>query len=173
MKFVFSVLFSMLLFSMISGLFFGCGHPEEDKPMTKEKQVADSVQSMMLAIARNVSLQGPAAWVRYFERCPRFMMASGGQLAFSSFDSATQFIRHNLVKNIRKISLRWKDIRVDPLRENLAAVGAVFHEDITGAGGVTTPYDGYFTAVAECAGMGWQLRNLHWSMLPAGGNGSP
>ena len=80
---------------------------------------------------------------------PNFFMASGGQIAFPNYDSANNFIKNVLVKNIRKIELEWKNIHIDPLTPHLANMAADFHEDITDLNGKTLPYNGYFTGIAE------------------------
>ena len=119
---------------------------------------------MVEMIAKDVTREGPVAWLRYFENTPGFFMASGGNLAFPDNDSATNFIKNDLVKIISKIELRWSNIRIDPLTPAFANVAANFHEDITDSTGKKMT-DGYFTGVAERAPQGWQLRNAHWSYL--------
>src|SRR5690349_12465364 len=69
--------------------------------------IKDSVQQMTESIAKNVSLEGPVAWLRYFENSPDFFMASGGKLVFPNIDTATKIINTILVKRILKIELRW------------------------------------------------------------------
>jgi hypothetical protein len=125
--------------------------------------VQDSVRLMAESIAKNVSHDGPVAWLRYFENTPGFIMASDGQLAFPNIDSAKNFINNVLVKSIFKIELRWSDIRIDPITTDLASISAVFHEDITDAAGKTIPQDGYFTGIAHQTAQGWKLHNAHWS----------
>lgn len=131
------------------------------------KQVADiqdSVQRMTESIAKNVSLEGPVAWLQYFENAPGFFMASNGQLVFPNIDTARNFINNILVKSIVKIELRWSNIRIDPLSGKLAGISAIFHEDITDSTRKMTPYDGYFTGIAHQTSQGWKLHNAHWSI---------
>lgn len=137
-----------------------------DQSLTQKESAAvtDSVSQLAQTIAKDISHDGPAAWLKYFETNPNFFMASDGQLVFANNDSATNFIKNVLVKNITKIELQWKDIRIDPLTQNFADMAATFHEDITDITGKTMPYDGYFTAIAERGTQGWQLRNAHWSI---------
>jgi hypothetical protein len=123
----------------------------------------DSTALLMDSIAQDITHDGPTAWLKYFENTPTFFMAADGQLAFANNDSATNFIRHILAKNIKAITLRWNNVRIDPLTASLASIGADYHEDITDFSSKTTPYEGYFTAIAEQTPQGWKLRNLHWS----------
>jgi hypothetical protein len=120
---------------------------------------------MIESIAKDVSHDGPIAWLQYFENTPNFFMAADGRLAFSNNDSAAQFIKNSLVKSVSKIELHWNNIRIDPLSGKLAGIGAEYHEDITYDTGKRLPYDGYFTALAEQTPQGWKLRNAHWSLL--------
>jgi hypothetical protein len=125
---------------------------------------------MAESIEKNVSQQGPVAWLRYFENTPDFFMASGGQLVFPNIDTATNFINTILIKSISKIELHWSNIRIDPLTPDLAGISAAFHEDITDAAGKKTPQDGYFTAIVHHTTQGWKLRNAHWSLAEAHSN---
>jgi hypothetical protein len=129
-------------------------------------RVGDGVASMMKNIENEISAKGPIAWLDYFEDTPGFFMASGGQLALKDYSSAVTFVKNNLVKMMPRIKLRWKDVRIDPLSNDLATAAAGFHEDISLANGKTMSFDGYFTATAHFDGHAWKLRNLHWSILP-------
>jgi hypothetical protein len=119
---------------------------------------------MAARVAKDVSADGPIAWLRYFENNPEFFMAFDGLLAFSNNDSATASIKNTVVKQINNIELSWSHIRIDPLTPKFAGFAANWHEDITYSTGNKLPYDGYFTAVAEKASEGWQFRNAHWSV---------
>jgi len=125
--------------------------------------VKQGAQEMMDSISHDITTKGPMAWLQYFANSPDFSMASDGRLEFQNYDSAQYFISHVLVK-MKKINLHWSNIRIDPLTNTLASVGSDFHEDITTSDQKTTPYDGYFTGIAECSPKGWQLRNAHWSV---------
>ncbi len=131
---------------------------------TQVSAVKDSTTNLMGSIARDISHDGPIAWLKYFEKSPGFFMASDGQIAFANNDSATAFVQNVLVKNIKQIELQWSNIHVDVLTPTLASIGANFHEELTDFSAKTLPFDGYFTAVAEQTPTGWQLRNLHWSI---------
>ncbi len=120
---------------------------------------------MALHIADDLYKQGPIAWVTYFEKTPQFYMASGGMLAFPNNDSATAFVKNILAKNIKNIQLTWNDMRVDPLTPQLAGLAATYNEVLNGTDGKQILATGYFTAVAEKTAEGWQLRNLHWSII--------
>jgi hypothetical protein len=125
--------------------------------------VKTSVQQMAASIARDVSHDGPVAWLQYFENTNGFLMASDGQLVFQDIDAAKNFINNNLVKNIHKIDLRWNNIRVDPLTLQIASIAADFHEDIIDAEEKMISQDGYFSGIAHQTPQGWKLYNAHWS----------
>ncbi|MEP7107359.1 MAG: hypothetical protein ABI760_05240 [Ferruginibacter sp.] len=130
------------------------------------KQITDvqgTVMRMTKSIAKDISREGSIAWLKYFENTPEFFMASEGRLVFQNNDSATNFIKNILVKNIKKIELSWSNILIDPLTLKFANVAATFHEDITDFSGKTISEDGYFTGIAEKTSQGWKLRNAHWS----------
>lgn len=129
--------------------------------------VRDSVSAMAASIARDVSQKGPVAWTDYFENTPQFFMAVDGQLVFNGYDSANTFIRSVLVKSILAIQLRWSNIRINALTDQLAGIAAVYHEKITDATGKITPSDGYFTGIAHQTPQGWKLLNAHWSASTA------
>jgi hypothetical protein len=127
-------------------------------------EVKNSVQKMMNMIAKDISQDGPIAWLKYFENTPDFFMASEGQLLFPNSDSAKTFIKSTLVKQILKIELHWSNVRIDPLNNKFANVAATWNEDLTDFANKTISESGYFTGVAEKTLQGWQLRNTHWSV---------
>ncbi len=132
-----------------------------------EKQaisVQDSVRVMAAAIERDVTRDGPKAWLRYFARSPQFFMASEGKLVFPNNDSAAAFVQV-FAALVRSIQLKWSGLDIDPLSPDLAVMRASFHEIITDTSGHQMPQEGYFTAVVEHNSIGWQLRNLHWSLV--------
>ena len=158
--------FPIFIFCFISS----CSNNTESFTSKERSLVQDSVQLMAESIEKNVSQQGPVAWLRYFENTPDFFMASGGRLVFPNIDTATKFINTILIKSLSKIELHWSNIRIDPLTAELAGMSAAFHEDITDATGKKTPHDGYFTAIAHHTTQGWKLRNAHWSLAEAHSN---
>ena len=140
----------------------------EDSPAHKipgAELVKDSVSGMMANIASDITNNGPAAWLYYFEDTTSFFMASDGQLAFKDHQSAKLFIEDTLVKVIRHINLRWSHLRIDSLTPRLASIGADFHEDLTDTVGKIVAMNGYFTALADQTDHGWRLRNAHWSIV--------
>jgi SnoaL-like domain len=156
------------LFTIIIGLLcciVACSDNKKAYTTNQLAAVRDSVQIMTESIARDVSGEGPVAWLKYFENTPDFFMASEGRLVFPNSDSATAFIKNILVKSISKIELRWDHIRIDPLTTKLAGVSANFHEDIIDPTGKKIVGDGYFTGIAEETSQGWKLRNAHWSVI--------
>jgi hypothetical protein len=125
--------------------------------------VKDSVTRMTTNIAKDLSAQGPIAWLDYFEKAPGFFMANDGQLALNDYPAAVSFVKTTLIKRIPKIALQWKNVKIDPLSSTFAAIGADFHENIVFSDGKTISVDGYFTGTAHFDGKRWKLRNLHWS----------
>ncbi len=156
-----------VLLGFIFFLISSCSNNTESFTQKARSLVQDSVQIMAEAIAKNISGEGPAAWLRYFDNTPDFFMASDGQLVFPNIDTATNFINNILIKIMPKIQLRWSNIRIDPLTPKLASISAVYHEDITDSTGKTTPHDGYFTGIALQTSRGWKLHNAHWSSMVA------
>lgn len=126
--------------------------------------VKEDVSKMAANMAQDISKKGPAAWLDYFENTPGFFMASQGQLVFTDYQSAQSFILNTLDKEISKISLRWNNLRVDPLASDLALIGGDFHEDLSNISGKIISIDGYFTGMASLSNNRWKLRNLHWSI---------
>ena len=117
----------------------------------------------MQSVAASISERGPAAWPEYFDKTPAFFLAVDGQVQFSDGPAAQAGIPR-LARMIKKIELRWGDaLRVDPLSDDLAMVGAPWHENVTLADGHLLDTSGYFTAVAERVQGRWQFRNAHWS----------
>jgi len=152
----------MLLFLLSTSIIAACNNNVQ--PVQKNTTVAeDSVRATMQLIAKDVSANGPVAWLNWFENTPAFFMSSDGSVAFKDYSAAEHFIKDTLTKAIKNIQLQWSNVRVDILADSVAAVGADFHEDMTTADGKTVPEDGYFTAVAEKTAKSWLLRNLHWS----------
>jgi len=122
------------------------------------------VRGMMGGIARDVTQGGPAAWLKYFSATPAFFMASEGHLEFPDAASATRTTR-DLATKISQIDLKWgRDLRVDPLTPNLAAVAASWHESLKLTAGGSMDESGFFTGIAEYRDGRWQLRDAHWSV---------
>ena len=117
-------------------------------------------------IENGISKDGPITWLNYFEDSADFFMASNGELVFKDYQTAHSFITNVLVKNIAKINLKWRNIKVDPYAANWGYIGAYFHEDLIDQTGKTLAVDGYFTATAHKTTNGWSLRNVHWSIKP-------
>jgi hypothetical protein len=141
-----------------------CNNNTDSLTQQQAIEVKDSVQKMIDMTAKDISHDGPIAWLKYFENTPDFFMASEGQLVFPNNDSATTFIKNTLVKQIQKVELHWSNIRIDPLNNKFANVAATWKEDLTDFANNTISEGGYFTAVAEKTSQGWQLRNAHWSV---------
>ena len=153
----------IILFSALS-LLFSCQQNTASFTVADATAVKNSVQKLADNTARDITAKGPVAWLDYFEDTPDFLMASDGDIAFKDFHSADTFIRTTLVKQIPKISLKWLNVRVDALSQQIATVAANFHENLTNATGKVTGIDGYFTATARKTSKGWKYRNAHWSI---------
>ena len=153
--------FISLIFVFISS----CSNKTESFTPKERLLVKDSVQFMVNSITKDLSHKGPIAWLTYFENTPDFFMASNGQLEFPNIDTAKSFVTNTLIKIIPKIELRWSNVQITALTNKFASISAIYHEDITDSSGKTTPYDGYFTAIAHQSSDGWKLHNAHWSSM--------
>jgi hypothetical protein len=157
--------FNLIAFSLF--LIISC-HGNDSSVLTPNQasQVRDSVLGMASQIAADLSREGPVAWLGHFCDTAGFFMASDGILMFPNYDSASQFIRKNLVKMISTIELSWSDLRVDPIRSDLAMMAASYKEILMDSSGRRMPQSGsgYFTGLAQKTSKGWQLRNAHWSV---------
>ena len=136
------------------------------KSLVTEQQikVKTAVQHLTDSIAADITRDGPIAWLKYFNDSPDFFMIADGQMVFKDYTAADKFIKTTLIKTIAKIDLKWSDTRIDALAPGMAVIASGFHESITDRQGKTTPYDGYFTAMAQQTAGGWRLRNAHWSI---------
>jgi len=147
----------------ISLVLSACRLKPESPSQDQLGPVRDSIRIFAATVAHDVTREGSKAWLRFFSRSPQFFMASEGRLVFPTIDSATVFV-DSLAVWIRSIQLSWGDISVDPLTPQLAVFKASFHELVTDRSGRQTAQDGYCTATVEHTGVGWQFRNLHWSV---------
>lgn len=133
--------------------------------------VGNGVQAFMMAVAHDITQDGPVAWRKHFADSPAFFMAADGRLVFPNSAAAKTGIQ-DLTRAIKRIELRWgDDLRVDPLTTNLAVVAASYHEVQVDAAGKRVEESGYFTGTAEYHDGRWQFRNAHWSdpVPPAAG----
>ncbi len=149
------------LFPIILVFFVGCG--QGNNVQLTDKLVTDSVNLMTNNISRDLAVKGPVAWLDYFDDSPKFFMVSDGQLSFSDYPSAQKFIKDTLVKNMSKITLQWKDKRINIFSGHVASICSGFHEDITMANGQTVTFNGYFSGMVIWTPKGWKFANLHWS----------
>ena len=147
-------------------LLIACQGKKGTLSLTEKEVVKDSVIQMADNIMKDISTKGPAAWVDYFEDDPGFFMASGGVLSFKSYKVGKTYTLDTVAKAFSKISLGWKNYRIDALTTDYASFGADFHEDITLAGGKQMSVDGYVTATAHFDRKRWKLRNMNWAIAP-------
>jgi len=154
-----SCAFSMML------LFNRCTYHNPQLTAATNSIIKDSVTQMAAHISIDVSTHGPAAWLNYFENAPGFFMASNGVLVFKDYATAKSYTLDTVVKNFKKISLSWKNVKVDPMTATYATLGADFHEDIILANGQNLSIGGYVTATAHFDGSKWRLRNMNWATM--------
>ena len=154
------------LMAFVTSLTFSCNSNTQYLTPNESATVKDNVTALTANISKNITNKGPVAWLNYFEDSPSFFMASDGQLAFNNYQSARAFIRNKLVKLYPHIKLQWNNVRIDPISQSLASIGADFHEELTDANGKTQTADGYFTSLAHYTENGWKLRSVHWSVKP-------
>jgi hypothetical protein len=142
-------------------------HERANLSIPQAASVTRAVQDFTVAVAKDVTAEGPRAWRKYLSQEHAFLMASNGQLVFESGEAAQQGIAA-LEQTIERIELQWgQGLHVDPLTETLAEVGVPFHEILVQKTGQRVSVDGYFTGLAEHSDLGWQFRSAHWSVPPA------
>jgi hypothetical protein len=124
------------------------------------------VRQMAASIARDISAEGPNAWLRYFTGDRDFFMANDGSMQFSTLEDAKTFLNKFSV-GVAHLELTWGEIRVDAIAPGVAVMASPYHEVITSASGSVSRFDGYFTGLAIETKTGWKLRDAHWSS-PAG-----
>ncbi len=158
----FASLFAVLC-SLLPLLFCSCGARQTDP--ARLNAVKNEVQTFARSVAENVTRRGPSAWQDYFENSSSFFMAVDGRVQFAD-GAAAQAGIPALSRAISKIELQWgRDLRVDPLTQDLAVIASPWHELMTLADGSHMDTSGYFTAVAERRDGRWQFRNAHWSSM--------
>ena len=153
-----------------AALFFlccGCSHEGSKDPALDAGQIGAitaEVHTWTQQVARDVTTEGPRAWLKYLETGPEFFMAVNGHIQFQR-GSAVAPALEQFAAGIEHIALTWgADLRIDPLTQNLAMVASSYHETQAPRAGAKVEEDGYFTALAERRPGGWQFRNAHWSM---------
>lgn len=154
-------------------VFAGCGGQRSNSgeleavPLERAVQITGEVHSFMQSVAQDVTKDGPTAWRREFTDSPAFFMASEGRLIFGDSAAASAGIQ-NLPEMIKQIELKWgEDLRVDPLTHDLAVVGATYHESRVDPAGARLEENGYFTGVVQYRLGRWEIRDAHWSVVPA------
>ncbi len=124
--------------------------------------VEHEVRQLMQSVARDVTQQGPLAWLKYLETGPSFFMAVNGQMAFADGTAAREGTQ-SFSRTIQHIELQWGELRVDPLTSEFAAVGTPWRETQVDNAGRRIEDAGFFTALVEFRDGRWQFRNAHWS----------
>jgi hypothetical protein len=138
--------------------------PWPSEPITPARAVVveQDMRALMQSVARDVTEQGPLAWLKYFEARPSFFMAVNGQMAFAN-GSAAKDGTQSFARTIQHMELRWEDLRVDPLTSEFAMVAAPWREIRVDQAGHRIEDTGFFTALAEFRDGRWQVRDAHWS----------
>ena len=140
----------------------GASHPR-GATSDEAVMVDRAVRAFLQTVSHSVTQEGPLAWIKYFDESPAFFMAVNGQMAFPNSSAAREGTR-KFAQTIRQIELKWgDDLRIDPLTNEYAVVGASWREVQVDTAGHTVTEAGYFTAVAEYRDGHWQFRNAHWS----------
>ena len=146
-----------------------CGPRSADsrqpQPLSARREAAIDVdvRAFAVAVAQDVTRDGPAAWRKYFSESPAFFMAADGQLQFPDGASAAAGIQA-LTRTIQHIDLKWgDDLRVDPLAPTLAMIAAPYHEVMVTSSGTRLDSRGFFTGLVEFRDGRWLFRNVHWS----------
>jgi hypothetical protein len=125
--------------------------------------IDESARTFMHTVARDVTQEGPLAWLKFFDAGPGFFMAVNGQLAFPNAAAAEEGTQ-NFARTINRIDLTWgDDLRVDPLTAELAVVAASWREIQVDKAGHRIEEAGYFTALVEYRHGRWRFRDAHWS----------
>ena len=125
--------------------------------------VDQAVRAFMQTVSDSVTLDGPMAWIKYFDASPAFFMAVNGQMVFSNTAAAQEGTR-KFAQTIRHIELKWgDDLRVDPLTNKFAVVAVSWREIQVDTAGHSVTETGYFTGLAEYREGRWQFRDAHWS----------
>jgi hypothetical protein len=125
--------------------------------------VDQAVRAFMQTVSHTVTVDGPMAWIKYFDASPAFFMAVNGQMAFPNAAAAQEGTR-KFAQTIRHIELKWgDDLRVDLLTNELAVVAVSWREIQVDTAGHSVTETGYFTGLAQYREGGWQFRDAHWS----------
>jgi hypothetical protein len=127
--------------------------------------IVTDVLKMAFSVTRDLSTEGPLAWLRYFEDDARFLMVTDGRVQFDGIDSARSFLL-GFAKTVSHMELAWSDMRIEALGPGRASLNAAYRETITDTQGKTRRLAGYFTGVAVETPAGWRLRTVHWSSPP-------
>jgi hypothetical protein len=154
-----------MLRSTLLGMTLLSAWPALTAPASNPPQIDPVIRQMAADIARDVSRDGPLAWLRYFDE-ERFLMAVDGKVQFDGIASAKTFLEQ-FAKGVSQLQLTWTDVRVDILGPRSASLAASYRETITDRAGHSIEPSGYFTGVAVKTPAGWKLRIAHWSSTAA------
>jgi hypothetical protein len=144
-------------------VFTGCNARQSQSTTNADAAIVEQdVRQLMQFVARDVTEQGPLAWLKYFESGPSFFMGVNGQMAFANGAAAIDGTQ-SFARTIQHIELQWGDLRVDPLTSEFAIVAAPWREIRVDLAGHRLEDAGFFTALAEFRDGRWQFRDAHWS----------
>lgn len=149
----------------------GCASTWSKPDDTTASQVRGEVAGFLAKIQVDIAREGPRAWRRHLLDDPSFFMATYGALHLHSGEHALRFV-DEIAPRITQMELTFRDVRIEPLAEDLAAVSAGYAERATLADGGAERFAGWFTGVAVRTRDGWRLQHAHWSdPIDAAGHG--
>lgn len=141
----------------------GCARPSPSPTQPHDPAaVRAAVERLMRAAQDDVSRLGPLGWREHLWKDPAFYLVTFGRRDLDGYEATRRHL-DALARDITAIRLNFSDLRVQPLGDSLAAVGAAFDEEITFATGDRRRFSGYVTATAIRSPHGWKLAHMHWS----------
>ncbi len=146
-------------------ILFGCQPAPQEKKKEREnlQPVKTLIEQTVQNMAYDVRAEGPHAFTGYFEHSPQFSMITNGQLIFPDYKTAEQVIERQWATSVVKLSLRWKQVKVEPINSEFAYVKAAYTDSSTLNTGRKIFRAGYFTGLAHLTDKGWRIRTAHWS----------
>ena len=139
-----------------------CQTPWSEPELAALTRVRREVTEFLMRIPLYLAREGPLAWRRHLLAEPSFFMATYGSLHLTSGEHAAAFVGE-IAPQIASMTLEWREIRVEPLTDELAAVSAGYAEHARFVAGGEERFAGWFTGVAVRTAEGWRLQHAHWS----------
>lgn len=151
-----------VLLPLLCSLFAACASTWSPPRDPAANRVRAEVAEFLARIPPDIAREGPRAWRRHLLDDKAFFMATYGALHLRSGEHALRFV-DEIAPKITQMELTLRDVRIEPLAEDLAAVSAGYAERATLADGGTERFAGWFTGVAVKTRDGWRLQHAHWS----------